>query len=84
MRERIALLNAAALGYLVKESGTFVHETYKHCLSAESFTPTGIEIFEHEGTLGEYTLTYDPVFDPGAIWRVRFRKQQATEWGFDD
>ena len=83
-RERILTLNDAALSYLVKESGTFVQDTYKHRLSSTSFNPTGIEIFEHEGTPGEYAFTYDPAFDPGAIWRVRFKQQQPTEWGFDD
>ena len=82
-RERILSLNDAALSYLVRESGAFVEDTYKHSLSSASFTPTGLEIFEHEGTLGEYALTYDPAFDPGAIWRVRFRQQQPAEWGFD-
>lgn len=38
-----------------------------------SLRPTGIEIFEHEKTPGEYSITFDPEFDSGAIYRVRFK-----------
>jgi len=49
-----------------------------------SLRPTGIEIFEHEKTPGEYSITFDPEFDSGAIYRVRFKDGKAYEWGFDD
>ena len=83
-RENIVGLNDIALGYLVKESSAFVQNTYKHHLSLTSFNPMGIEIFEHEGTPGEYSLAYDPVFDEGAVWRVRFKQHLPTGWSFDD
>lgn len=83
-RDQILSLNNAALVFLLEERSAFVQKVYKHSLSAASFVPTGIEIFEHEETPGEYSLTYDPIFDLGAIWRVRFVQQQPIGYGFDD
>ena len=53
-------------------------------VSADNFRPTGVEIFEHEKTPEEYSLTFDPDFDPGAVYRVRFRQEVPISWGFDD
>jgi hypothetical protein len=83
-RDRILSLNDAAVAYLVKERSEFVRAVYKHELSATSFYPTGIEVFEHENAPGHYSLTFDPLFDPGAIWRVRFSHHQPVGCGFDD
>lgn len=84
-RERIVSLNAAALDYLVHAKSEFIRSAYKHSVAPASFTPTGIELFEHEDTPGEFSLSYDPVFDPGAVWRVRFNSQQQPfASGFDD
>lgn len=84
VREHIVPLNNLALEYLVNECSSFVHDIYKQGLSVTSFRPKGIEIFEHEGTPGEYSLTYNPIFDSGAIWRVHFKQHLPTGWGFDD
>ena len=60
-------------------------ERYKNNpVSEASLRPSGIEVFEHENTPGEYSITFDPEFDQGAIYRVRFKDGEAFNWGFDD
>ncbi len=56
----------------------------KDIVLEENLRPTGIRIFEHEKTPGEYSLTFNPTFDPGAIFSVRFSRNTPISWGFDD
>lgn len=81
---RAPTLNEAAIGYLIDHCSEFVRSAHRHELSSASFTPVGMEIFEHEESPGEYSLTYDPAFDEGAIWRVRFGNHEPIGWSHDD
>jgi len=83
-RNRIIEIHQKALSYLLRESANFIVSSYKHNPTIDSFRPCGIEIFEHELTPEEYSITYDPVFDQGAVWRVRIKNEVPINWGFDD
>jgi hypothetical protein len=77
-------LDQAARAFLIEQAGAFVEKSFAHKLSAHSFIPTGIELFEHEHAPGELSFTYSAVFDRDSIWRVRFQNGAPTQWGFDD
>ena len=74
-RARIVELDARARAYLVAN---------RPQAASSDFTSCGLEIFEHEKTPGEYSLLFDPSFDPGAVWRVRFEQDTPISWGYDD
>ena len=69
--------------YLINELNKSSHFKDNKVLES-NLKSTGIEIFEHEKTPNEYSLTFDPEFDPGAICRVRFKNGTPYSWGIDD
>ena len=83
-KKNILGLNEVGLDYLMREAGAFIKDAYKHDIQVSSLIPTGIEIFEHDDDPDKFTLTYDPVFDEGAVWKVHFKANKPYNWGFDD
>ena len=76
---------------LVEEASAYLcHEILKTERFKESLVlkdnlrVTGLQIFEHEKTPEEYSLTFDPTFDSGAIYKVRLKSEEILGWGFDD
>lgn len=83
-RSRICDINDRALDYLAEHASGFISRTYGHRVLASSFASRGIEVLEYEGRQREYSLVFDPVFDRGAIWRVRMIHHDPVDWSFDD
>ena len=83
-KNNIKLLHLLALDFLKDNAESFVKERFKTELTSEFLIPTGISMFEHEETPDQFTLTYDPLFDSGAIWKVHFKGFRPYDWGFDD
>ena len=75
--------NKAAVRCLVAELSRATDWSHRDQLSQESFSPTGLTIFEHEQTPEECSLTYDCEFDPEHIYSVRMRNGVPISWGMD-
>jgi hypothetical protein len=82
-KAKLSALRSQAIEFLAKNASEFVLTAYKHKLANESWRLTGIEVLEHEQTHDEFSLTLDPTFDEGAVWRVRFKDGVACDWSFD-
>ena len=73
---------AEATQYLLQE--ILKTKRFKEEFSSKDLKPTGLQIFEHEKNPQEYSLTFDPIFDSGAIYKVRLNAGKIIGWSFDD